>query len=283
MEKRFRAARGALRTTPPRTSRHRDLVVQLAALCQALAHRHETPAKARQWRARARKHYLSLADDPRHRGYKRMDEVLYQLGVLAMQEGANADARRDAKGALKQRQAMLKHFGRLLKEHPRSRYLAWALLARGDFYFHVGQYKTALGIYSLVRRLYLQVAPYAMYKLGWSLFRLKRYQEALVELRASTRSSRSARALIEAARGDIALVGTYAGLNGKKALRYFRNTIKGADKSAGTAMFLQLARTHVARDLRPAAIRAYRYALGKWRHHRDACVWVRTLEGLIRR
>ena len=245
----------------------------------AARHRREV-GLARVWLERALRHYRAIVGMG-HGSIKRQAGPLFQVASLSMELATHPDNRRLVNQRLKYAKLVLTSLGSLVRHHPRSRFIELALLAKGAMYFHLGQYTDAIKVLEQVRRWYSREAPYAMYLLGWSLYRAKQHDKARVHLRAATRSSRSGKALVKAAREDLVLVTSHLGKPGR-AYKYFRSSVKGRNKGAARRMFRRLARVYLARGLGKPAIRLYRSFVGRWPKHKSVCLWVRTLERLVR-
>ncbi len=235
--------------------------------------------QSRLWLERALSHYRLIVAMG-HGALKRQAGPLFRVASLSMELATHPANRRLVKQRLKYAKIVLKSLRSLLRHHPRSRFIELALLAKGAMYYHLGQYGEATKVLRQVRKWYNREAPYAMYLLGWSLYKSGKYKKARIHLRAASRSGRSSKKLVRVARQDLVLVTSH--LNIKRAYRYFRGSVKGRDKSAARQMLKRLARVLVARNKRKPAIRLYRSFLKRWRKNRAACLWVRTLEGLLR-
>jgi tetratricopeptide (TPR) repeat protein len=236
---------------------------------------------ARAWLARALRHYRAIVAMG-HGSLKRQAEPLFRVASLSMELATHPANRRLVKQRLKYARLVLGSLTSLLRHHPRSRYIELALLAKGAMYYHLGQYAEAIKVLQQARKWYSREAPYAMYLLGWSLYKAGRYNKARVHLRAAARSSRSSKTLVRTARQDMVLVTSHLGNSGR-AYKYFRSSVKGRNKGAARRMFRRLARVYLARGKRKPAIRLYRSFLIRWPKHKSACGWMRTLESLLRR
>ena len=120
----------------------------------------------RRWLKRALTRYLQIVAGPRYAHYKRMDEVLFNAADLLNRAG-----RRDRARVV---------FGRLIRDHPRSRYIADAYLSFAEYYFNQGQVAEALKLYQQVSRHHnTPLFGYALYKQGWCWLNLKDPRRAL--------------------------------------------------------------------------------------------------------
>jgi len=243
------------------------------------AHRREL-GRARVWLERALAHYRAIVAMG-HGSLKQQAGPLFRVASLSMELATHPANRRLVKPRLKYAKLVLSSLSGLLRHHPRSRYIELALLAKGAMYYHLGQYAEAIKVLQQVRKWYSREAPYAMYLLGWSLIGAGQHSRARIHLRAATRSSRSSKALVRAAREDLVLVTSHLP-HPERAYKYFRASIKGRSKATARRMFRRLARVYLARAQRKPALRLYRSFLLRWPKHKDACQWVRTLESLLR-
>jgi tetratricopeptide (TPR) repeat protein len=245
-----------------------------------VARRNRELALARVWLEKALRHYRSIVAMG-HGSLKRQAMPLFRVASLSMELATHPANRRLVKKRLQYAKLVLASLSGLVRHHPRSKYIELALLAKGAMYYHLGQYGEAIGVLRQVRKWYSRQAPYAMYLLGWSLYKAGQSSKARVHLRAATRSRRSSKTLVRIARQDLVLVTSHLAHPGR-AYKYFRSTVKGRDKRAAQRMFRRLARVFLARGQRAPAVRLYRSFLVRWPKSKDACVWMRTLQGLVK-
>ena len=93
--------------------------------------------KAQQWLLASAKAYLEVADHPdKYGSYKRMDEVLFYLAYMLNQ--------------VKKEDAARKYFKRLIKDYPKSKFIPYAFLAFGDYFFDQKQLEDSLKFYDKV-------------------------------------------------------------------------------------------------------------------------------------
>ena len=110
--------------------------------------------------------YNSVLNDERYKKYSKKDFVLFQLGI-------------SFHGLTKSKEAY-DSFQRLIKEFPKSEYIADAYLYVGEYYFDSIQIKSAIDSYKKVLeyrepKLY----GYALWKLGWCYYNLDQFDEAI--------------------------------------------------------------------------------------------------------
>jgi tetratricopeptide (TPR) repeat protein len=123
--------------------------------------------KAQQWLLASAKAYLEVADHPdKYGSYKRMDEVLFYLAYMLNQ--------------VKKEDAARKYFKRLIKDYPKSKFIPYAFLAFGDYFFDQKQLEDALKFYDKVMQFpESPIYGYAKYKEGWVYYNLGDFKQAL--------------------------------------------------------------------------------------------------------
>lgn len=131
------------------------------------AQQQEYLKKENQWLLGAVKQYLEVADHPeKYSSYKKMDEVLFYLSYLLTQ--------------VKKDEAARKYFKRLIKDYPKSKFIADAFLSFGEFYFQQKDLENALKFYDKVLQYpESRVYGYAKYMEGWCYFNLGDFKQAL--------------------------------------------------------------------------------------------------------
>ena len=155
--------------------RARELDEKIFIASQAHDSAHAASLKARQarygeaersWMLQAIKMYLRLAQGEAFSGYKRMDEVLFNVADMLTKAGRHGRARR--------------FFGALIREHPRSKYIPDAYLSFAEHYFNSGKVEEALRLYEQVGKYPSSpLHGYALYKQGWCWLNLKSPRRAL--------------------------------------------------------------------------------------------------------
>ena len=128
-------------------------------------------ASEKQWLAAAVKEYVKVTGKPdqpneKFASYKRMDQVLFYLAFLLTQQKRDDLAR--------------PYFKRLIKDFPKSQFIADAYFAFGEFYFEGKDIEHALTFYDKVLQFpESRVFGYAKYKEGWCYFNLQDFKKAL--------------------------------------------------------------------------------------------------------
>jgi len=118
------------------------------------------------WMLQSIKMYLHIAQKPKFAKYKRMDEVLFNLGDMLNKAGRLDKAR--------------VFFGRLIRNYPQSKYIPDAYLSFAEFYFNDGRVEEALKLYQQVGKYPdSPIYGYAVYKQGWCWLNLKDPRRAL--------------------------------------------------------------------------------------------------------
>jgi tetratricopeptide (TPR) repeat protein len=106
--------------------------------------------------------------------YPRIDEVIFYLGKGAMKEGKAKQSRALQKEGVD-------FLNRLVKNYPKSRFLAEAHLAMAEYYFETNSLAFARFNYDVIIEKYQKSAMYnyALYKLGWVHFNLADFDKAV--------------------------------------------------------------------------------------------------------
>jgi tetratricopeptide (TPR) repeat protein len=204
------------------------------------------------------KRYLEVANGS-YADYKKMDEVLYDLGRL-LREVERPDAART-------------FWKRLVKDYPTSRYVPDGLLAFGDDAFERRDLPNALAFYQKVMSYSdSPLAEYARYKTGWCYFNLGDFKQALevfVTVIDHTRTRGDSKlALLREAKKD--LVRTYAHIGASdRAWPFFQRT--GGESAA--AMLEQLADLYNQQGKFPDAVRCYRQLMASAPQSPRLCAW----------
>jgi tetratricopeptide (TPR) repeat protein len=98
--------------------------------------------------------------------HPRRDEVLYFLAVSSMDEGKMEEA--------------MRHFERIVRELPKSKYYNDALVQLGDYFFDKNKFRDAESYFDrIIARKFLILLPYATYKKGWCAYNREAYSEAI--------------------------------------------------------------------------------------------------------
>ncbi len=119
------------------------------------------------WLLEAVKKYIEVADHrDKYGSYKKMDEVLFYLAYLLTQ--------------VKKEDAARKYFKVLIKDYPKSKFIADAFLSFGEFYFEQKDLEKALTFYDKVLTFpESRVYGFALYKEGWCYYNLGDFKGAL--------------------------------------------------------------------------------------------------------
>ncbi len=107
-------------------------------------------------------------------GYARIDEVYYYLGKGALKEGKAKKNRALQKEGVE-------YLNRLVKDYPKSKWIAEALLAMAEYYFETNSLFYAKTNYERIIQQFpnSSMVNYAMYKLAWVYFNLREYDTAI--------------------------------------------------------------------------------------------------------
>ncbi|NOZ85821.1 MAG: tetratricopeptide repeat protein [Deltaproteobacteria bacterium] len=98
--------------------------------------------------------------------YRFADGALYLLGYCLKQQGENKEAKES--------------WDRLVKSYPKSRFVPEALTRIGEYYFDSNELESAIATYRRAKKF--KDSPWydkILYKLGWTYYRLDRFQEAV--------------------------------------------------------------------------------------------------------
>ena len=216
----------------------------------------------RKWTVAALKLYLEVAGEPLHEKYGGMDRVLLQITRLVLASGRPERAGH--------------YFGRLIHEHPQSRYIAEACVVMADHYFDRGDMGEA-------RRLYQQAARftdspvygYVLYRLGWCWLSLSDPRQALGQFvkalrsRGSWKGTRDNRTVLEQ---ELLrdLVWTYSQVGrADRAWHLFRR----AGQWHAQSMLEALAGVYYRQGKYAAAVKIYRKLIALFPWHRELCDW----------
>ncbi|HEY3356317.1 MAG TPA: tetratricopeptide repeat protein [Polyangia bacterium] len=120
----------------------------------------------RQWLLEAVKTYLEVANNPKFKKYKKMDEVLFYLAYMLQQVKREEQAR--------------VFFQRLIKDHPQSKFIPDAYMSFGVYYFQQGDMDAARKIFDRVTQFPdSRVYGYAMYLKAWCWYNMAQYKRSL--------------------------------------------------------------------------------------------------------
>lgn len=106
--------------------------------------------------------------------YPRVDEVYYYLGKGAMKEGKTKQNR------LLQKEGS-EYLNRLVKDYPKSRFIAEAHLALAEYYFETNSMWFAKQNYEIIIQKFPKSSMYnyALYKLAWVYFNLSEFEQSI--------------------------------------------------------------------------------------------------------
>ena len=223
--------------------------------------------REQQWLLAAVKAYLEVADHPEKYGsYKRTDEVLFYLAYLLTQ--------------VKKEDAARKYFKRLIKDYPKSRFIADAFLSFGEYYFENKDLENALKFYDKVLQYpESRVFGFAKYKEGWCYYNLGDFKQALATFvdviqmseKGQGSSNKANRiALAKEAKKDV--VRTYARLPGaqpEKAWPFFQKV--GGDYAM--TMMEQLGELYNSQGMFEESIKVYRNLMAIAPTSNKLCSW----------
>jgi cellulose synthase operon protein C len=140
---------------------------------KAKAEKERILAISKDYAKKATERYAEIVQ--KYKDFERTDEVLYFLGQNLMEMGEERKA--------------LAAYKRLIEKYPKSKFVADAHLAFGEYYFNGSKGKRemlerALASYIEVEKFPENKAyPFAIYKEGWCYFNLSDYQKAMDKFR----------------------------------------------------------------------------------------------------
>ena len=221
--------------------------------------RHERAERA--WMVTALKEYIRIATHAHFTSYRRMDEVLFNTADLLNRAGRPARAR--------------VFFGKLIRNHPGSRYLADAYLSFAEHYFNDKKVVEALKLYQQVtRRRSSPLYGYALYKQGWCWLNLKDPRRALEKFVTVIRHARTSKkrgriVLVREARKDAVRAYSHVG-RPDKAWAFFKR-LGGARHAPG--MLRRLARLYQDQGKHLRAIAVYHRLIALFPRSEQLCSW----------
>jgi tetratricopeptide (TPR) repeat protein len=140
---------------------------------RAKAEKERILAFSKDYAKKATERYAEIVQ--KYKDFERTDEVLYFLGQNLMEMGEERKA--------------LAAYKRLIEKYPKSKFVADAHLAFGEYYFNNSkgkrdQLERAVASYIEVEKFPENKAyPFAIYKEGWCYFNLSDYQKAMDKFR----------------------------------------------------------------------------------------------------
>jgi TolA-binding protein len=237
-------------------------------------------ARAEYWLRKSLTKYVRITTKKRYSSYSRMDEVIFTVGDIAKSLAEQERKRGKHAKARGFSQIMMAMFSRLVKEHPQSRFIPDALLAKGEFFFNGRRMVEAIAVFQKVARYKKSpLAPYANYKIGWCYLNLKRFRFALSKFVEVSRGKRGGKNLIQAARKDVVRAYTHIG-RPDKAYNFFHNVSQGRPP-VSKMMFVLLGTMYYAQGKNIDCIKVFQEARRRWPRDKERCNWATTIvEGL---
>lgn len=232
--------------------------------------------RANYWLRKSLTKYVRITTNKKYNSYSRMDEVIFTVGDIAKSLAEQEKKRGKTAKARQYSQIMMAMFSRLVKEHPRSRFIPDALLAKGEFFFNNRRIVEAIAVFQKVARYKNSpLAPYANYKIGWCYLNLKRYRMALSKFVEVSRGKRGGKNLIQAARKDVVRAYTHIG-RPDKAYNFFHNVAKGRPRIS-KMMFVLLGTMYYAQGKNVDCIKVFQMARKRWPRDKNRCQWATTI------
>lgn len=212
--------------------------------------------------------------------YERIDEVIYHLGKAALKEGKT---KRDSL----LRKEGVEYLKRLEKEFPKSKYIADAYLALGEYYFEANSLIYAKQYYEKIINDFPKspMFNYALYKLAWVYFNLRDFDKAIQTFQrvVSFVSSGTGKGVVEfreQALND--LVVTYAEIDDGwiHAKDYF---LKVLPEDQAYKKLKMLGELYVAQDKDDLAIALYRHFIEKEKTGEQVPQYYRTILNIYKK
>jgi TolA-binding protein len=202
--------------------------------------------------------YKELADNTLFRNYGKLDQALFYYGYMLKGAGKHDEAR-----AI---------YDRLLKDHPRSKYVPEAHLVFADYFFERGELANAAERYRMVLRFPQSPAYwYAKYRTGWLALQEREHQTALetfYQVAQATRRDPAQELLYRASRKDY--VRAYAEV-GRVDLAY--SAFARVDDAGALEMLQLLADQYLQQGKSQKAIVAYQDLMKRAPRHKNVCLW----------
>ncbi len=234
------------------------LKTQELAIANANANAKAMAAQARRKLDRALATYQELTGNHVFRNYPKLDQALFFHGYMLKSAGDHDRARAV--------------YDRLLKDHPRSKYVPEAHLVFADYFFERGELANAAERYRSVLKFPGTSAYwYAMYRTGWIAHQQRRFQESLekfYQVAQATKGDPKQDILNRASKKDY--VRAYAEI-GRPDLAY--NAFARVDGVAALDMLQLLADHYLEQGKSAKAIVTYRDLMKRTPKHRNVCLW----------
>jgi tetratricopeptide (TPR) repeat protein len=215
------------------------------------------------WRQEALRKYAILVRD--HKNYPRMDEVLFSL-AFGLEEMGQFDQAREV-------------YYRLIKEHPKSRFIPNAYLSFAEYYFAQGQMADALKFYQKVNTIPAEqnaVFGYALYKQAWCYYNLENFKGSMdrfvevIRFATGHPEARDGKNLARQALREIVLPYSQVG-SPKQALSYFLKI--APDRGQAIEMLESLAELYFDTGQWASTIEVYQKLIAERPSSDRVCYW----------
>jgi tetratricopeptide (TPR) repeat protein len=215
------------------------------------------------WRQEALRKYAILVRD--HKNYPRMDEVLFSL-AFGLEETGQFERAREV-------------YYRLIKEHPKSRFIPNAYLAFAEYYFAQGQMADALKFYQKVNATPPEqntVYGYALYKQAWCYYNLENFKASMdrfvevIRFATGHPEARDGKNLARQSLREIVLPYSQVG-SPKQALSYFLKI--ASDRNQAMEMLESLAELYFDTGRWDQTIEVYQKLIAEKPASERVCYW----------
>ncbi len=233
-------------------------------------------ARANDWLRKSVTKYVRITTNKKYGSYRRMDEVIFTVGDMTKSLAEQEKKRGKHAKAKQYSQVMMAMFSRLVKEHPRSRFIPDALLAKGEFLFNSRRIVKAIAVFQKVARYKSSpLAPYANYKIGWCYLNLNKYRLALSKFVQVSGGKHGGKNLIQAARKDVVRAFTHIG-RPDQAYNFFHK-VSGGRPHVSKTMFVLLGTMYYAQGKNIDCIKIFGEARRRWPRDKNRCQWATTM------
>lgn len=215
------------------------------------------------WRQEALRKYAILVRD--HKNYPRMDEVLFSL-AFGLEETGQFERAREV-------------YYRLIKEHPKSRFIPNAYLSFAEYYFAQGKMADALKFYAKVNDTPSErntVYGYALYKQAWCYYNLENFKASMdkfvevIRFATGHPEARDGKNLARQSLREIVLPYSQVG-SPKQALSYFLKI--AADRGQAIEMLESLAELYFDTGQWASTIEIYQKLIAERPSSDRVCYW----------